>query len=435
MAMVKPFQGVRYDTAKAGGDLGQLVCPPYDIIASARQKAFHEKHPKNFIQLDFGLTKDDDVPGQDDTYTRAAATWQEWLYKGILRTDDTPRYYLYRQTFAATVGGVDSRYVRTGIVASVHAEDFGGAIVPHEHTLAEPKEDRYRLTMATGAELGQVFFLYDDPEKIVETHSETVLAGPALARFLDDQSVEHSLYELTDPAALAAIESMFASQSLLIADGHHRYETSLRVWSELDPDGMAHRATLATLVNRCDPGLVVQPIHRIYRGLDTLTFAQLHEKLKVRFETEIFPWAGAEAAEGWLAMEAPTHHAFLVRWKNSPECLLVRAPRGTLGTFAGHTPEWSRLDLSILQTLVQEEILGIDPATYPAGTHVIPVVEGHLLADLLDHTPENQFFVMVNPTSVEEIEAVGRAGERMPQKSTFFHPKIWSGLVALNLRP
>lgn len=432
MAIVKPFQGVRYDTAKAGGDLGQLSCPPYDIIAPARQKAFHEKHPRNFIHLDFGLEQDGDEPGAT-RYARAASLWQEWLENGILVQDGTPRYYLYRHTFAATVGGIDSRYVRTGIAASVHAEDFGGAILPHEYTLAEPKEDRYRLTMAAHAQLGQVFFLYDDPEQVVEAHTRALLESAPLARFLDDESVEHSLWELTDPQALAAIEAMFADKSLLIADGHHRYETSLRVWSELDPDRTAHRATLATLVNRCDPGLVVQPIHRIYRGLEGITFATLHERLARRFECEIFPWAGSEAAEGWLAMEAPTHHAFLLRWKSSPECLLFRAPRGTLGTFPGHTASWSHLDLAILQTLLQEEILGIDPATYPAGTHVIPVVEGHLLAGMLDRTEANQFSVMVNPTSIEEIEAVARDGERMPQKSTFFHPKIWSGLVSLSL--
>ena len=433
MAIVKAFRGVRYDLSKAGTDLGQLACPPYDIVSPARQRALHERHPDNFIHVDFGLPEADDVPGQEDLYTRAAALWQAWLTSGVVKEDDTPRFYLYRQNFAATVGGVDARFSRLGLVASVHAEDFGGRILPHERTLAEPKEDRFRLTMATRAQLGQVFFLYDDPEHVVEAQASAALASAPLARFLDDDSVEHILWELTDPAAITRIEAMFQDKKCLIADGHHRYETSLRVWKTLDPEGKAHHATLATLVNRCDPGLLVQPIHRIYRGIAGITQEGLREALAKRFSVEVYPWAGVDAAESWLAAEKATHHAFLLRWKDSDEALFFKAPRGSFGNFPGHGTPWSILDLAVLQQVFQEEMLGIDPATYPTGTHVIPVHESHLVPELLDRTPENQFAVLVNPTSVEEIAAVARSGERMPQKSTYFHPKIWSGLVALRL--
>ena len=129
MAIVKAFRGVRYDLSKAGTDLGQLACPPYDIVSPARQRVLHERHPDNFIHVDFGLPEADDVPGQEDIYTRAAALWQAWLTSGVVKEDDTPRFYLYRQRFAATVGGVDARFSRLGLVASVHAEDFGGRIL------------------------------------------------------------------------------------------------------------------------------------------------------------------------------------------------------------------------------------------------------------------------------------------------------------------
>ena len=154
MAIVKPFSGVRYDLSKVGGDLGQVACPPYDIIHPNRQRAFHEKHPRNFIHLDFGLPSDD--ADGCDVYARARDLWQQWLQEGVLSSDGTPRYYLYRQTFTATVGGEDACYLRTALVASVHAESFGGSILPHERTLAEPKEDRYRLTMATQAQLDRL---------------------------------------------------------------------------------------------------------------------------------------------------------------------------------------------------------------------------------------------------------------------------------------
>jgi uncharacterized protein (DUF1015 family) len=433
MAIVKAFRGVRYDLYRTGAELGQLACPPYDVMSPARQRAFHERHPENFVHVDFGLPEGNEAPGGTDIYARAAALWSQWLVSGILKEDGSPRFYLYRQNFAATVGGVDARFSRLGLVASVHAEEFGGHVLPHERTLAEPKEDRFRLAMSTRAQLGQVFFLYDDPEGVVEAQASAALAVEPLASFLDDESVEHLLWELTDADAIARIEAMFLDKDCLIADGHHRYETSLRIWKELDPGGRCHHGTLATLVNRCDPGLVVRPIHRIYRGIPGLTWEGLRAALARRFSVEIVPWVGVDAAESWLAAEKACHHAFLLRWKASDEALLLKAPRGSFGTFAGHGVPWSDLDLAVLQQVLQEEILGIDPATYPAGTHVIPVHEPHLVPELLDRVPENQFAVLVNPTSVEEIAAVARSGERMPQKSTYFHPKIWSGLVSLRL--
>lgn len=432
MAIVKPFHGVRYDLSKTGGDLGPLVSPPYDVIRPARQRALYDRHPANFVRIDFAEPHADDVPGQRDVYTRAAATWNDWLAKGILKRDDKPCFYLYRQTFKATLGGLDRTFSRTGLVASVHAEAPGTKyVLPHEQTFSGPKEDRYKLTVATQAFLGQVFLLYQDPQSVVEKATAKVLAAGPWARLTDDDGVEHALYVVDDPAATGAIEQMLADKVCVIADGHHRYETGHRVWGEIDPGGRRHHGVLATLVNTEDPGLVVLPIHRIYQHLPGLSLAHLERKLAARFEITRVAYTGVEAAEALLAPLAQGHHAFAVRWKGAGDLLLLKARRGAFGRFAPYSEDWSQLDVSVLQRVVQEELLGIDPATYAAGTHVVPIKEGPLVMELLDKTPDYQFAALLNPTPVESLPAVTRHGERMPQKSTFFHPKMWSGLVSL----
>lgn len=405
-----------------------MACPPYDIIPPVWQRQLHQRHPLNFVRVDLGLTEENDPPFA--VHDRAAETWRKWLAEGVLKRDDKPCFYLYRQTFTATVGGLDNRYSRTGLVASIHSDD---GVLPHENTLDAPKEDRYQLTRRLDAMVGQVFLLYTDPQRLVEKATQSILEGEPWARFLDDDSVEHCLYVVDDPWTIGLVEKALSEKTCQIADGHHRWETGKRIWAERDPDGKLHHGVLATLVNTEDPGLVVLPIHRIYRGLEGLTADALRQKLATRFTVEEFPFAGVDAAEALLAATAESSHAFVVRWRGAETILLAHAPRGSFGTFAPHSKEWSDLDLAVLQGIVQEDLLGIDPETYSDAVHVSAIMEGHLVMDYLDGTPDSQFAVLVHPTSVASIDAVARSGELMPQKSTFFHPKIWSGLVSLPL--
>jgi uncharacterized protein (DUF1015 family) len=434
MAIVKPFCGIRYDLSKTGTDLSALACPPYDIIPPAWQKQLYQRHPLNFIRVDLNQAEPGDTP--KSVYDRSAEIWQRWLAEGILKRDEKPCFYLYRQTFTATVGGLDNRYTRTGLVASVHCTcSEQESVLPHEKTLSAPVEDRYSLATKIGTFTGQVFLLYTDPNRTVEKATESVIEAGPWARFLDDDSVEHCLYVVDDPWTIGLLEKALSDKTCQIADGHHRWETGRRIWSERDPEGNRHHGVLATLVNTEDPGLVVLPIHRIYRDIPGLAFETLKQKLSSRFTVEEFPYAGVDAAEALLATVADTDHGFVVRWKGSEVVLLAHTPKGAFGTFAPHSQEWSELDLAVLQKVVQEEMLGIDPDTYADGTHVTAIMEGHLVMDYLDGTADSQFAMLVNPTSIASIEAVARQGELMPQKSTFFHPKIWSGLVSLPFEP
>jgi uncharacterized protein (DUF1015 family) len=428
MAIVKPFRGIRYDLGKTGADLSALACPPYDIIPPSWQKQLYQRHPLNFVRVDWNQAEENEPP--QAVHDRAGEIWKKWRAEGILKQDDKPCFYLYRQTFTATVGGLDNRYSRTGLVASVHAD---ASVLPHENTLDSPKENRYRLARRLDAFTGQVFLVYTDPHRLVEKATQSILEGEPWARFLDDDSVEHCLYVADDPWTIGLIEKAMSDKTCQIADGHHRWETGKRIWSERDPGGAHHHGVLATLVNTEDPGLVVLPIHRIYRGIEGLGPELLRQKLATRFAVEEFPYSGVDASEALLAATADESHAFVVRWKNADTVLLAHAPRGSFGIFAPHSKEWCDLDLAILQKVVQEGLLGIDPETYSDATHVNAIMEGHLVMDYLDGTPDSQFAVLVNPTSIASIESVARSGELMPQKSTFFHPKIWSGLVSLPL--
>ncbi|MEK7393809.1 MAG: DUF1015 domain-containing protein, partial [Fibrobacterota bacterium] len=236
MAIVKPFCGIRYDLSKTGTDLSALACPPYDIIPPAWQKQLYQRHPLNFIRVDLNQAEPGDAP--KSVYDRSAEIWQRWLTEGILKRDDKPCFYLYRQTFTATVGGLDNRYTRTGLVASVHCTcSEQESVLPHEKTLSAPVEDRYSLATKIGTFTGQVFLLYTDPNRTVEKATESVIEAGPWARFLDDDSVEHCLYVVDDPWTIGLLEKALSDKTCQIADGHHRWETGRRIWSERDPDG------------------------------------------------------------------------------------------------------------------------------------------------------------------------------------------------------
>lgn len=421
MAIVRPFRGIRYDLEKIGTDLSALACPPYDLIPPARQKQLYQRHPNNFVRIDLNQPQEGDSQGAH--HDRSAEIWKRWLAEGVLRQDDTPCFYLYRQTFTATVGGVDDRYSRTGLIASVHSDD---SVLPHECTSDSLADDRYQLAKRLDAFVGQAFLLYTDPSRTVEKTTETLLQGKPWSRMLDDDSVEHCLFVVDDPWMIGLIEKTLSDKNCLIADGHHRWEGGKRLWAERDPDGSHHHGMLATLVNTEAPGLVALPIHRLYRRIESFDALALRRKLETRFTVEEFPYAGVDAAEALLASANDADHAFVIRWKDADSILLAHAPRGAFGRFGGLSRERSELDLEVLRRVVQEELLGID------DTQAMSILDGHLVMDYLDGT-EAQFAILSNPTPVEAIEAVALRGELLPQKSTLFRPLPWSGMVSLPL--
>lgn len=278
MATVRPFRGLRY---ASGIPLADIIAPPYDVIDSAAQNRYYERHPHNIIQLEYGKV----YPGDNDRenrYTRAAADYRNWREKGVLRLDDTPAFYLYEQEF--TNQGV--RKLRTGFIGAFRLEDYtSGQILPHEQTLSKPKIDRLELMRACQANFSSVFGLYRD---------ENNVTGNALARArgnrvpdavcTDEDGEIHRLWVITDPAVQKTVSEYMASQPVFIADGHHRYETALRFHQEQAAKGNPYcNHVLMTLVNASDPGLVVLPTHRLVSNIPADRFKRFAGRVGRKF--------------------------------------------------------------------------------------------------------------------------------------------------------
>lgn len=432
MADVRPLPGIRY-TDEA--HLAALVTPPYDVISPEAQVRYYERDPHNIIRLELGR----DEPGDDDLdnrYTRAAATFAEWRRSGVLRQDD-PSLYLYEQRF--TSGG--QSYARTSLLARVRLEPWDARVIlPHENTLSKPKDDRLKLTRACAATLSPIMSLYDDPAGELAGMLNTLRAAPPLAAFRDDVDGEHRLWVAHDDALAAQVTAFFANRQLYIADGHHRYETALNYREEMRArrhdlaEDDAVNFTLMGLSALEDPGLAVLPTHRILRDLDAARLAALDETLAATFTSE--PLAGDST--DWsraLAEAGSSGTAFvLVRPEGARLIRLTKAGhaamRNVQGDGTGASDAWRALDVAVLHALVLDATLGVTSDAVRAGEHVTYTRDAEAAAAAVRGGSDGaQLALLLNATPPAAIRDVARAGDRMPQKSTYFYPKLITGLV------
>jgi len=433
MADVRPLPGIRYaDEAH----LATLVTPPYDVISPEAQARFYDRDPHNIIRLELGR----DEPGDDDLdnrYTRAAAAFAEWRRAGVMKQDEPPSFYLYEQRF--TSGG--QSYARTSLLARVRLEPWdAGVILPHERTLSKPKDDRLKLTRACAATLSPIMSLYDDPAGELASLLGIVRTRAPLAAFSDDAGEEHRLWIAQDDALSAQVAAFFADRQLYIADGHHRYETALTYRDEvralrhdLEEDD-AVNFTLMGLSALNDPGLVVLPTHRILRDLDAARLAALNETLAAHFaseplEGESADWVRALAAAG----DAGT--AFVLVRPDGARLIQLndtgaRAMLDVRGEDVGASDAWRTLDVAVLHALVLDAALGVTPAAVRAGEHISYTRDAEAATTAVRAGSDGaQLAALLNATPPAAIRDVARAGDRMPQKSTYFYPKLITGLV------
>lgn len=432
MADVRPLPGIRYADET---QLAALVTPPYDVISPEAQTRYYERDSHNIIRLELGL----DEPGDDDLdnrYTRAAATFAEWRRAGVMRQDE-PSFYVYEQRF--TSGG--QSYARTSLLTRVRLEPWdAGVILPHERTLSKPKDDRLKLTRACAATLSPIMSLYDDPEGKLARLLDTLRAEPPLATFSDDAGEEHRLWVARGDALFAEIAAFFADRQLYIADGHHRYETALTYRDEMRAlrhdlaEDDAVNFTLMGLSALEDRGLVVLPTHRILRDLDQIRLAALDATLTPNFSSE--PLDGDSAA--WmraLAAAGETSTAFVLVRPGGAR-LLRLSDAGSLamldvhGDDMGASDAWRMLDVAVLHALVLDDALGVTPDAVRAGEHVTYTRDAEAATAAVRAGDQGaQLAVLLNATPPAAIRDVARAGDRMPQKSTYFYPKLITGLV------
>jgi uncharacterized protein (DUF1015 family) len=435
MADVRPFAGIRYSDDT---DLARVVTPPYDVISPEAQERYYARDPRNIIRLELGKA----APGDDEldnVYSRAAITFAEWRLDGVLR-QDVPSFYAYEQRFS-----VDGRALaRRSLLARVRLEPWEARVVlPHETTMSKPKEDRLKLLRACAANLSPLMALYEDPQGELAALLGAPTEREPAADFVDENGEGHRLWPLTDDIA-AAVGGFFAERQLFIADGHHRYETALAYREErrelqkevqLEVDDAAN-FTLMALSALDDPGLLVLPTHRMLRDLDPLRVAELGERMSAYFEIAPLDADSPEATMAVLAAAgAEGRTAIAVEGPNGSLLLrLLPAGRAAMDQLptehATASAAWRALDLAVLHELVLRRGLGITEEQVRAGEHVSYTREAEAaLASVRERPDGTRLAVLVNATPPAAIRDVALAGDRMPQKSTYFYPKLITGLV------
>ncbi len=426
---IRPFRGLRFDE-RVAGRLADLLCPPYDVISPSEQAALHEKNPHNVVRLELGFELAEDGAG-NNRYTRAAATLGRWLAEGVLKPEAEPAIYLYEQAFE--VGA--TRFARLGVLARLRLEPWSaGVVLPHEETMSGPKRDRLQLMRATRCNLSPLFLLFDDPSGEVRSLMSQCASMPPVGEGRTADGDLHRVWAVAGESA-GRLAAALGRPQLYMADGHHRYETALayrdeRVAAEARPDPeAAHNFALVLLVDARDPALVVLPTHRMIRGVEPSHLDALWSALPTAFDVE---HVSAEGTDGraralldrmrTLGERAPTLGLFTGRPRGAAALTLRDGARRAAPS--GRPP----LDVDLLQEAVLEPLLGIGPKELAAGGVVSYTRDAaEAIAAVEEGAAQAAFFL--NPTRVEQVLETARAGGRMPQKSTYFHPKPATGLV------
>jgi uncharacterized protein (DUF1015 family) len=429
MADIRAFRGFRYDLGHVGA-LSDVVAPPYDVIDPALQQKLYDRSPYNAIRLEFSREE-----AGGDKYARAANTLREWVAADVLRQDTARGLYVYEQQYAVE----GQTFTRRGFMARVRLEPFGkGKIFPHEQTMSGPKEDRLKLYRATGFNLSPVFGLYPDAEGDVFAHLEPFVRTAPPVEATDHLGVVNRLWTVTDPAAITKVIGAMGPKPVFIADGHHRYETGLkyleerRAAGEVPDDEAAPNFCLMMLVGMSDPGLLILPTHRLVSGLsDGPTAAKLEPVLAEHFD--IVARTGTDANAAWEHIQMDGSQSVIgfgtvadgqwfVAKLRDPAVMAECAP--------DHSAEWRGLGVSILRELVLERLF----RQKVGGTPVCKYV--HLMSEVADSVAnrECQVACLVPPATMQNVEQIAGHGEKMPPKSTYFYPKLLTGMVFNSLK-
>jgi uncharacterized protein (DUF1015 family) len=424
VAEIIPFRGFRYDLATVK-DLDLVVTQPYDRISDADQRVYYDRSPYNLVRAEKGKAE----PGDNgkNVYTRAGASLAEWIKEGVLRRDELPSLYVYHQEY----GFAGQRLVRKGVIVLGKLEPE--KVHAHERTLKGPKEDRLRLMRATEANFGHIFMLYSDPARRADQALETAIAGkPPTMEARDDFGNRHVVWQVTDTGTIALVASALSDKDLYIADGHHRYETAITFMRECEAKGWrpaapeSFNARLMTLFNIDSPGMTIRPWHRLVHGIvafDAKEFLGRAEK-----DFSVAPQASLEPLKKAL-LAGRSRHAFGFYARGACATLTLRDARLMDQLLSGgQSSDWKRLDVSILHTAILERYLGIDAKALEEERNVTYTGDPEDAVAQVNAGQEQALF-LVNPTSPDEVRRVADHGEKMPQKSTDFYPKLLSGLV------
>ncbi len=429
MADIAAFGALRYNPARVS--LAEVVTQPYDKITPEMQEKYYDASPENLVRIILGKKSDSDC-ADDNCYTRAARFLQGWRGEGILLQDREPSIYLYCQRF--TVLGSSQELERRGFIALGRIEDYSARVVHrHEQTLSKPKADRLDLLRATRAHFGQIFMLYSDPAGEVEE----LMRPSALPEIdvRDEYGVQHRVWRINDAGIVETVREKMRDKKLIIADGHHRYETALNYRNErraADAAGETRSASyefaMMTFVNMDAPGLLILPTHRVVHGLEGFSIA--------KFDANARKYFGAKTIDGFMTEERAIQilrdcgeqgTALLAVSKD--KALLLEHPKASDSTvFAGYSERQQKLDVVQLHKCVLERAIGLSPESIRDQRNIRYVRDAGEALEQVRSGCANVAFLM-NPVLMEQVRDIAFAGEVLPQKSTDFYPKLLSGLT------
>ena len=425
MAEVSEFRGVRYNPDKIRL-IGDVICPPYDVISAQEQQALYDRDPYNFVRLEYGMEMEGDNE-KTNKYSRARDAFNQWLKEDILMQDTVPNYYVHEYGFE--LGEHKKR--RLELYACVKLEPWEkNVIFPHEFTMTKAKTDRLNLMKACSADFSPVFGLYEDPGNRINQLIQTrVRANPTYSYQYGTET--HRFWLVSEPEFVQRVSHFLITKPIYIADGHHRYETALayrdyrRQFNPSAGGSEAFNYVMMALVSFSDPGIIILPIHRLVRGIHGDVLKNLKNELSRYFEIN-------EASGEHVSISDDSIGNIKICGLEPGQVLgLTLLPDIRVNDFLDkrRSDAYCRLDVSVVQHIICEKLLGLPPGD---TDNLAYTPSGEAACRLVD-TGQFQFTILLNPIPARTIKTVADAGDRMPRKSTFFYPKLPSGLVMSRL--
>jgi uncharacterized protein (DUF1015 family) len=442
MAQVYPFRAFRYNPERAPFE--RVLTQPYDKISPAMQEKYYAADPHNLIAVEKGRAYPGDTP-QNNVYTRAAAAIEDWIRNHVVVQDPVPSFYAYMQEY--TVPGSEERRTRRGFIGAGKLEEYSaGVVFRHEHTLSGPKADRLELLRHTKTHTGQLFMLYSDSQRRIDAIlTEAEAAAAPATEMRDEYGVVHRLWVMAEPERVAAIQEAMEDQKLVIADGHHRYETALNYRNEcrtragkIDPDASYERVMM-TFVNTCSEGLTILPGHRVAAHVHDFSWSGVRRHLEPWFAAEAFPFSSdekkTEARKKFLEKLASAREKRAIgvypavdSQKRAFYVLTLREGVNLAQLLPNVSPLQRELDVVLLHEGILEPALGITPQAVTAEANLTYEREASAALDAVD-SGRAQISFLLNACDVEQVMKIATSGEVMPQKSTDFYPKLLSGIT------
>jgi len=430
MATIRPFRGTRYNPEEVG-NLSSVISQPYDRVRHGLQDKYYDQSPYNVVRIIRGKETAGDNAG-DNVYTRARDYYATWLEQGVLMREDQPALYVLRQNFTLPDG---TEKTRQGLVTAFQLSAFDkGVVLPHERTHSGPKVDRLNLMRATQVNFGHIFMLYPG-DRINELLDQALQNSEGLeARDLFEKDVLQQFWPVKDHEVInGVIEEMAPKRNLIIADGHHRYETAINYRDEMrgkHPDAPANAGfnfRMVTMVSMDDPGLVILPTHRLIHSYGKKTAAEILSGAKPYFN--VMDVDSREELEAALEEATPDHPRFGF-YNGGYTVLELKDPDVMARLLPDRDPAWRMLDVSVLHEVLIERVMEISAEAVERKENIEYLRDPQMGYDAVDEG-EAEFLFVLNPTRMEQVRACTKAGEKMPQKSTDFYPKVISGMVMM----